>query len=481
MSEVFPQYQGGSNHVFPESKVKEIHEASVYLMEKVGVKVHNPRARQIFADHGAEVDQDEAIVKIPRSMLEDAVAAAPSRVILCGREEKNDLVLEGTNTYLGTGGTVLYTLDLDTGERRPTEVRDVAGYARMSDALENVAFFVINCYPQDVPTEDVDINRFYHALANTSKHVMGGIYTMDGLKNVIKMSEEIAGGKSSLLERPFVSFITLIMSPLVMEVTYTDFLIEIVRYGLPVATPAEPLAGATAPVTLAGTVTVNNVESLAGVVLAQLIRKGHPTIYGSTSSIMDMVTGTYMAGAIESALINAGLAQMAQFYQVPYYSTGGMSDSKIPDCQAGYESAATMMIVALAGANYIHDAFGLLEFCTTLSYEKMVIDNEIAGIALRAVRGIEVTPETIAKDIISEVGPGGNFLAHRHTARHVRREFFFPKVANRQGRKDWEASGSTDAAARAREMAQMILREHRPLGFSEDLEALLRKKFPGIK
>ncbi len=467
--------------MFPKEKVKEIHEASVYLMEKVGVKVHNPRARQIYADHGAEVDHAGAIVKIPRSMLEDAVAAAPSRVILCGREEKNDLVLEGTNTYLGTGGTVLNTLDMDTGKRRPTEVRDVSGYAKMTDALENVAFFVINCYPQDVPTEDVDINRFYHALANTSKHVMGGIYTENGLKEVMRMSEEIAGGKAKLLERPFVSFITLIMSPLVMEVTYTDFLIDIVNYGLPVATPSEPLAGATGPVTLAGTVTVNNVESLAGLILAQLIRKGHPTLYGSTSSIMDMLSGTYMAGAIESALINAGCAQMAQYYQVPIYATGGMSDSKIVDCQAGYESALTAMLVALSGANYIHDAFGLLEFCTTLSYEKMVTDNEIVGIALRAVRGIEVTPETIAADVISEVGPGGNFLAHQHTAAHVRREFFFPKVANRQIRQEWEAAGSPDTAMRAHEMAEKILLKHSPLGFSEDLETLLRKNYPGIK
>lgn len=481
MSKVFQQFQGGSNRVFPDEKVKEIHEASVYLMENVGVKVHNPRARQIYAEHGALVDNREGIVKIPRSMLEDAVAAAPSRVLLCGREEKNDLVLEGTNTYLGTGGTVLYTLDLETGKRRPTEVRDVAGYAKMTDALENVAFFVINCYPQDVPTEDVDVNRFYHAFANTSKHVMGGIYTMDGLKDVIKMSEEIAGGKAKLLERPFVSFITLIMSPLMMEVTYTDFLIEVVRYGLPVATPAEPLAGATAPVTLAGTVTINNVESLAGLVLAQLISKGHPTLYGTTSSIMDMVTGTYMAGAIESALINAGCAQMAQHYKVPIYATGGMSDSKIPDSQAGYESAATAMLVALSGANYIHDAFGLLEFCTTLSYEKMVIDNEIVGMALRAVKGIEVTPETIAADIISEVGPGGNFLAHRHTAKHMRSEFFFPRVADRQVRKNWEAAGSLDTAERAKKMAGEILQEHRSLGLDEEIETLLRKNHPGVK
>lgn len=478
---MFQRFKGGSNRIFSESDIKQIHNASVYLMENVGLKMHNPRVRQIFSDSGAVVDDATAIVKIPRTMLEDAVAAAPSRVLLCGREEKNDLVLEGTNTHLGTGGTVLYTLDLETGERRHTEVRDVAGYARMTDALENISFFVINCYPQDVPTESADVNRFYHAMANTSKHVMGGIYTADGLKSVIKLSEDIAGGKTKLLERPFVSFITLIMSPLVMEVTYTDFLIEIVRYGLPVATPSEPLAGATGPVTLAGTITVNNVESLAGLVLAQLIRKGHPTLYGSTASIMDMVSGTYMAGAIESSLINAGLAEMAQHYEVPIYSTGGMSDSKIPDCQAGYESAVTVMLPALAGANYIHDAFGLLEFCSTLSYEKMVIDNEIVGMVLRAVRGIDVSPETVAADIIAEVGPGGNYLSHRHTAAHVRSEFFFPRVANRQVRKDWEASGSSDTAERAQKMARKILAEHRSLGFDEDLEALLRKKHPDIK
>lgn len=149
--------------------------------------------------------------------------------------------------HLGTGGTVLNTLDLKTGEKRLTKVRDVAAYARMTDALDNIAFFVINYYPNDLPAEEVDINRFYHTLANTSKHIMGGIYTMEGLRSVIDMAEEIAGSREKLLERPFVSFIILMMSPLVMEVTYTDFLIEVARRGLPVTTPSEPLAGSTAP------------------------------------------------------------------------------------------------------------------------------------------------------------------------------------------------------------------------------------------
>ncbi len=478
---MFKHYKGGSFKVFSDSDIKEIHEATVELMENVGIKVHNKTALQIYADNGANVDFEKCIVKIPRSMLEEAVASTPSKIVLCGREEKNDLVLEGTNTHLGTGGTVLNTLDFETGERRLTGVRDVADYAKMTDALENIAFFVINCYPNDVATENVDVNRFYHAFANTTKHVMGGIYTMEGLKSVIKMAEDIAGSKDKLRERPFVSFITLMMSPLVMEVTYTDFLIEIARRGLPVATPSEPLAGATGPVTLAGTITINNVESLGGLILSQLINKGNPTLYGSTSSIMDMKMGTYVAGSIESALINAGCAQMAQYYKIPIYATGGMSDSKVVDCQAGYESAATAMVVALSGANYIHDAFGLLEFCTTLSYDKMVTDNEGVGIALRAVQGVEVNKETIAADVIAKVGPGGQFLANRHTAKHVRKEFFFPKISDRQPRKAWEEAGSTDATQRAHQEARRILTEHKPLGFNEDMEKYLKEKYPGIK
>jgi trimethylamine---corrinoid protein Co-methyltransferase len=196
---------------------------------------------------------------------------------------------------------------------------------------------------------------------------------------------------------------------------------------------------------------------------------------------MDMRTGTYMAGNIESALINAGCAQMAQYYKIPMYGTGGMSDSKVVDAQAGYESANTAMVVALSGCNYIHDAFGLLEFCTTLSYEKMVVDNDSVGMVLRAVKGVEVNNETLAIDIIREVGPGGHFLDHEHTVTHVRDEFYFPQLADRQQRVVWEAEGSKDTFTRAHEKARYILKNHVPLGFKEDLEKLLHEKYTTIK
>ncbi len=478
---MFPARDGGQLKLFNEQNMESIHESVVDLLENTGIKVNSEKAFRIFKNNGAAADEENKIIRIPRAMLEDAVEKAPSKVTLYGREEKNDLLLENARTHLGTGGTVMYTLDMDTGKRRPTTTHDIRDYALMADALENISFFVINNYPADVEEENVDVNRFYWAMTHTSKHVMGGMYTMKGLKEAIKVAEEVAGGKEKLRERPFVSFITLMVSPLVMDSTYTDYLIEVASQGLPLAVPSEPLAGATSPVTIGGTISINLAESLAGLVLVQLINPGNPTLIGTTSSIMDMQQGVYVGGAIESALINAGCAQMAQYYKLPIYATGGMSDSKLNDSQAGYESAVTGMTVALSGANYIHDAFGLLEHCTTLSYSKMVTDNEIVGNVYRVMRGVEINSNSLATDVIKDVGPAGHFLAHTHTFENVRKEFYIPTLSDRKVRMSWEASGSKDSATRAHGIAQQILEKHKPAPVSAELREKIRKQYPGIK
>lgn len=478
---MYPTCNGGQLRLLSKADIEAIHQTTVQILAEIGLRVKSAAAREIFASRGAIVDSASEIVKIPEKMLEEAIKTAPSRVILYGQEERFDLHLEKDRTYLGTGGTVLFALDRETGQKRKTNTHDVRDIARMVDALENVAFYVINTYPTDVPDEAADINRFYWAVTNTAKHVMGGMYTMPGLRAAIRMAETIAGSPEKLRERPFVSFITLMVSPLVMDELYTDFMIEVAQKGLPLAIPSEPLAGATAPVTLAGTIALNNAESLAGITLAQLVNPGTPVLYGSTSSIMDMNQGFYVAGAIESAMINAGLAQMAQYYQLPMYGTGGMSDAKTVDCQAGYESALTAMTVALSGCNYIHDAVGLLEMCQVFSYEKMLIDNEILGNVFRVMRGVEVNPETLALERLREVGPGGHFLADIHTVQHVRQEFFFPRVSDRRTRMAWEEAGSPDTAARAHRMVSRILAEHKPMPVAPEMKARLRREFPEIK
>lgn len=477
---MFPAANGGQLNLMSENEVRLIHESSMKILEETGMKIKNKKARELFAEKGAEVDEETQIVKIPRSLVEQAIETAPSKVVLYAQNEKHDLHLEETRTHLGTGGTVLYALDLETGEKRKSETKDVRDIARMVDYCDNVSFYVINTYPQDVPDSEADINRFYWALTNTTKHVTGGMYTMDGLKGAIDIAETVAGGADKLRERPIASFIVLMISPLVMDDLYTDFLMEVAGKGLPLVVSSEPLAGATSPVTIAGTIALNNAETLAGITLTQLVNPGTPILYGSTSSIMDMREGTYMAGAVESAMINAGISQMTQYYNLPMYGTAGMSDSKINDSQAGYESAITAMTVALSGSNYIHDAVGLLEMCQVFSYDKMIIDNEILANVLRVMKGITVNEDTIAVDVIQSVGAAGQYLDEEHTVKHLRKEFFIPKVADRQTRIKWEESGQLTTEQRARKIVDKVLKKHIPTPVDPEMKVELRKKYPGI-
>jgi trimethylamine--corrinoid protein Co-methyltransferase len=286
---------------------------------------------------------------------------------------------------------------------------------------------------------------------------MGGIYTAEGVNQVIKMAEMIAGSPARLKERPIISMITCSISPFKIDSTYGDLLITIARKGIPLACPAEPLCGATSPITLAGNIAVQTVDSLMGVMLTQIANPGTPVMLGSVATNTDLTDLKYLAGSVEMGLINAGGAQMAQFYKLPFYATAGMTDSKILDAQCGYESALTTLQCALAGANFIHDAAGLMEFAMTVCYEKYVIDNEILGMVMRAVEGIKVNEETLALDLIKQVGPGGNFIAAKHTRRFMRNEHYQPSLSDRDHREEWEAKGSKSAWQRASERVNEII------------------------
>jgi trimethylamine--corrinoid protein Co-methyltransferase len=265
-----------------------------------------------------------------------------------------------------------------------------------------------------------------------------------------------------------------------MDAHYTDMMLEIVRHGLPVSISVEPLSGATAPITLAGHLAQWAAEALSGVTLVQLTRKGSPCLPGYVGTITDLRNMGYLSGAVEQGLLNAGVAQLSHYWNLPCYATSGMSDSKALDVQTGYEGAMTTLMAALSGANFIHDAAGLMEFAMVASYEKYVIDNEIIGMAMRAVRGIEVSTETLAQEVIEKVGPGGNFLAEDHTARHLRSEFYFPTLSDRESREDWVAAGAKTARERAREKARQILQTHQPARWPAEVDARIRREIAGI-
>lgn len=449
--------EGGSYRPLSEESAERIHETAMRVFEEVGIEVNSDKAFDLFRNTDARVDEQNRRVRVPRDMVMSLVSKAPSQVILHGRVKKHDLTLGGSRVYAGTGGTALNVLDRKDGHKRVATLDDLKEIARLVDNLENIHLFMLPTYPSDVPVEKVDVNRFFAGLDNCRKHVMGGVYTLEGTKQVIRMAQTIAGSARKLRERPIISIITCTISPFKIDQLYGDMLVTVARTGVPVVCPAEPLSGSTAPVTLAGTLTVQVVDSLAGVLISQLANPGTPVIFGSVASSTDLRDLKYITGSVETGLLNAAGAQMAQFYKLPFYATGGMTDSNIIDAQSGYESSITNLLCALAGANFIHDAAGLIEFALTMSYEKLVIDNEILGMIMRAVKGIEVNDETLAFDVMKKVGPGGHFVSSKHTRSHMRQEHYIPTLSSREFRERWEEQGSKDTFMRAREQVEEIL------------------------
>ena len=473
--------KGGKYGLLLEKEIEQMHHASLKILQQTGIKSKNKEILALFSQIGCEVNFEQGRIKFPPALVEDALDKASSRVVLCGREEKNDLILEDKRVYCGTGGAALNVLDLETGEKREAMLKDIANIAKLVDALDNIHFFIRPVVARDVPREFLDVNKYYAALSNTSKHVMGSAYSVESALKVISMAEEIAGGKEKLRERPIISFITSWMkSPLQLDDFTTSILIRIAEERIPVALSSAPMAGSTSPVTLAGTLAQVNAEQLSGIVLTQSVSPGAPVLYGAIPTVVDMHTMAFLGGAIELGILDAACAQLAQYYDLPFYAWGGLTDSKIPDIQAGYEKGTTLLMVALAGANYIHNAAGMLDSTTTVAYEQYVIDNEIIGMVMRALKGIEVSEDTLALEVIDKVGPGGNFLAEPHTVAHMRSEFFFPKVSDRSSREKWLAEGGKDARERAREIAINILATHRPLAISFDIQAKIKSGVEGM-
>lgn len=474
---------GGQYKPLGVNAIKKIHETSLRIFAEVGIQVNFPEARKLFRNAGAEADEVSRVVKMPSDLVEELIHKVPPTVVLCGRADNGEFDCEigGTNVYVGTGGTALNVQDPGSRDSRRAKLNDIAQMARLVEALDNIHFYMLNVYPSDLPVEDVDVNRFGAALNRTRKHVMGGVYTVEGVRNVIKMAELIAGSPRKLRERPFISMVTCPISPFKLDESYAQLTMEAARSRIPVVVPVEPLCGATAPITLAGNLVVQNVDTLAGVMLAQLSNPGTPTLYGCISSITDLRDMKYLSGAVEMGLMNAAAAQLAQFYHLPYYATAGMSDSKITDAQSGYESAITTLMVALAGGNFIHDAAGFLEFCMTASYDKLVIDNEIIGMVMRAVEGIRVDDETLAFDLLKKVGPGGHFVSERHTRRHMRSEQYLPQLSNREDRDKWKNAGAKDSTARATEKVLEILSTSTQPAISPDIRKQIEREIPGLR
>ncbi len=451
---------GGSFKPLTEESIDRVHQTALRVIEEVGFEVNSETALELFRGAEARVDQGKHLVRLSRKRVMELIEMAPSEVRLCGQDEKHDILLGGHRVYTGTGGTALYIYHPDTGQKQLATLDDLKRIAKLVDGLDNIHLFMLPTYPSELPVEQVDVNRFFAGLDNTTKHVMGGVYTLNGVEQVIRMAEVVAGTGERLRQRPLISMITCSISPLKIDRQYGDLVVAIAKSGIPLVCPAEPLCGATSPVTLAGNLVIQTVDSLMGIMLTQIVNPGTPAIFGSVATNTNLRNLKYLAGSVEMGLLNAAGAQMAQFYQLPFYATGGMTDSKVLDAQSGYESALTSLLCALAGANLIHDAAGLMESALTACYEKYVIDDEILGMVMRAVEGIKVNGDTLAFDLIKQVGPGGNFVTAKHTRHFMRSEHYLPSLSDRDSREEWEARGGKTTWERAAERVKEIIANH---------------------
>lgn len=470
---------GGGYKPLREADVRRIHQASLTVLEQTGIQVMPSECREIFKRGGATVDETANRVYIPRKMVEEALALAPGTVRLCGRDPRHDMQLGGARVYMGTGGAAVKAIDLHNGRVRETTLADVAQIGRLVDALDNIHFYLRACVARDIPPERLDTNTYYAAAVNTTKHVTVNCFSVESFQNVVDIAAMIAGGRQTLRERPIFSITACwTVSPLRYAPETVEVLTEVVRQDIPVFLSSAPQAGATSPAALAGTLVQINAEELSGVVYTQLVKPGAPIVLGYVPSVADLRTGSFVGGAPEFALMHAASAQLGQFYGLPVYNSSGLADSKLPDIQAGYEKGISGLAAALAGANYIHHSAGFLESMLTVAYEQYVIDDDINGSIMRAVRGIEVTDETLSVDVIDQVCRGeGHYLGSAQSLELMHSEYYYPHTGNRQQREDWEAAGGLDMRERARQTAKQLLKTHHPQPIPPNVDAAIRERF----
>jgi len=473
-------YSSGYYRPLSVKEVERIHNTSLKILEEVGFMVDNQFALELLDKGGCEVDYDRKIVRVDRNLLLKTIKKAPARIGLCGRDENNEVFIEANKTFFSNGGTAVKMMDLDNGERRDAVLVDLAQISKIIDVLNNIHVVHLPVYPHDVPHEHVDIHRFFNALNNNTKHIMGGVYTLEGARDVIRIAQ-IINGEDSLAENPLVSFITCLISPLKIEHNYVRIMYEAAQAGIPVVTSVCSIAGLTTPITLAGQIAQLNAEALSGVFLLQVFKPGTPVFYSVVPTIADMRSMQFLFGAVESGLMNAALAQLATFYNLPMYSTGGVTDSKTSDIQAGFEKGMGSLMPSLAGAQLIHNSAGLLDGSMVFSLEELIIDDEINGMALRATRSIEIEEDTLAFEAIKEVGPGGNYVTHLHTFRHMRTETFEPRVAERSSYAAWMQKGGWTSTGKANKLAKEILENHQPMEIEKEKLEQIEAEFPQLK
>ena len=474
---VRPGMEGGRYKPLDDVDVLKVHHMALRLLAEVGLADAPPSGVEILTRAGCQMSPTGRLL-FPQAVVEDALAKAGRRFALHGQDPRHDMEPWGKRVYFGTAGAAVNMVQPDGGYRHST-IKDLYDIGRVVDALEHIHFFQRAVVPRDLPDPfEMDFNTAYAAVSATTKHVGTSWVQPEHVKASLEMFHAIAGSEAKWRERPFVSQSNCFVVPPMKFATDACKCMEVaVEGGMPVLLLSAGQAGATAPASLAGALSQEVAEVLAGLVYVNAIKPGHPAIFGLWCFVSDLRTGAMSGGSPEQALLSAMAGQMAHFYDLTGGTASGMTDSKLPDAQAGAEKALNHALVGNSGANLIYESAGMHASLLGFSLESLVLDNDVIGATQRTIRGVRVDDETLSFETIRDVclnGPG-HYLGADQTLRLMERDYVYPLVGDRRSPNEWAESGSTDARERARAKVADILSRpalgHIPSALDESLRA----------
>jgi len=464
--------------ILTESQVTRLHEASLHLLEKIGVQVPHEEVCERFREAGASAERDR--VRIPEALVMQSLAQAGKSYAIYGRDRTKQSVFgQGARNYNSIAGEALW-IDDETGERRYATAQDAATAARVADALPDLTIAGAMSDPHELSPEYGAAACMVEMLRNTTKPLALWFHNRAVSRTMVEIMIAVAGGEEEATEYPLSYPFLEPISPLRFPYEGVDALFATGRLRLPV--PIGPMAqtGLSAPGTLVGTLAQENAEILAGVCITQLITPGVAVCYGGIPHAFDMRTTQLIFAGPEQALMAVAMTQMGKHYGLPVYINVGLTDSKVADAQAGMEAGVTLVCGALAGAD-IFGHLGISGVDQASSLDMLVMQHELIGYIERVMRGIEFDDETLGLDVVDEVGPGGSFMDQEHTAMHFRRELWFPRLLDRQFYDAWLHGGAKTMADRCREEKRRLLEEHEPEPLPEDLGQELDRILAGAR
>lgn len=480
-SAIWPGIDGGRYHPLGESDVAMIDETARRILEEIGVSGATPNCVAAVCEAGGRVAEDGRLC-MPEDLVRRTLDSAGRGFRLYGQIPEHDLDPSGSRIHLGTSGAAVHVIDSETGTLRDSTLQDLYDMARLAEALPNIHMFQRTVVARDIDDpREMDINTLYACLKGTAKPAGTSFGTAEVMEEAVDMLRILAGGAEALRARPPVCVSTCFIVP---PLTFAEEALAVIecaaRHGIPLKLVSAGQAGATSPAPLAGAVAQQTAEVLAGLVYVNLLSPGHPALFGALPFVSDLRTGAMSGGSAEQGLLMAACAQMARHYGIPCAVSAGMTDSKMPDFQAGWEKGCTELLSALSGANLIYEAAGMYGSLLGCSLESFVLDNDLIGSVLRATRGIEVTSETLALETIREVcvGGPGHYLGHNQTLGRMQLDYFYPALADRRTPQEWAAGDNRDLLERARQRTWQLLAEPHPAHVPAQADAEIRAKFP---